>query len=130
MGIDRTGGDALTYGAVAESWTGVGPNYRPLTRSGVQALIRRLALDVEASRPWSPHAIRHAVGHAYARAGIPVAVAQHKLGHSAPGITMQHYYPQDDPYLKQVSRRFSLLALQDEAPDEPATLKLVKKDTA
>lgn len=107
-------------------WTGPGPTHTPLTAKGVAFVVRRMAERTDASRKWGPHSIRHAVGHAYARAGLPVTITQAKLGHSTPTITLSHYYPDHDDYLRQVSRRHELLAL---APDEAAPPKptLVRK---
>lgn len=101
-------------------WTGPNPDHKPLTRQGVAALIRRLALKVEASRLWSPHAIRHSLGHAYANAGIPVTVTQQKMGHSTPQVTMEYYYPDDSAYVAQITRRNELLALKDTAKPDAA----------
>lgn len=105
-------------------WTGQGPDYAPLKRGAVAAVVRRLARRTGASRAWGPHSIRHAVGHAYAKAGIPVTVTQQKLGHSTPLITMQSYYPDDVEYLRQVSREHPLAPLQED-PARPM-LRLVK----
>lgn len=95
-------------------WTGQGPDYAPLVADSIAAIVRRLAVRTGASRIWSPHAIRHAVGHAYARAGLPVTVTQRKLGHADPAVTMRHYYPDGDDYLAQISHTMPLLAAAPE----------------
>lgn len=109
-------------------WTGQGPHYAPLTTGGVAAIIRRLCERTGASRLWGPHSIRHAVGHAYAKAGVPVTVTQRKLGHRSPKVTMEYYYPEDDEYLAQVSRRNALAALRTENDLQPQPLRVLKPE--
>ena len=113
-------------------WTGRGPDYQPLKRTGVAAIIRRLAVETGSSRAWGPHAIRHAVGNAYAREGVPVTITQAKFGHSSPTITMQHYYPHDDTYLVHVSRQMSLAPLRgsDHPPETPQPRLLPRRKGA
>ena len=86
----------------------------PLTRGAVNSLFKTLCRKCELSRLWTPHAIRHAVGHAYAKAGVPATITQRKLGHSDVGTTLNFYYPTEDPYLDLVSERLSLAALRSE----------------
>lgn len=92
-------------------WTGKRPDYRPLHREGVAALVKTLAALTGASQIWTPHSIRHAVGHALAKQGIPVSVVQRKLNHASPDITARVYFPRDDAYLRQVSDTYSLAAV-------------------
>lgn len=107
-------------------WTGQGRG-NPITTNAVFVLLHRLSERTECSRLWSPHAIRHAVGHAYAKAGVPVTVTQHKLNHASPAITMGHYYPHDDAYMIEVSHRYELLALRsdEDSPVERLQLRVV-----
>ena len=111
-------------------WTGDAPLFAPLKRSGAAAMVRRLAQHTGASRLWGPHAIRHAVGHAYARL-YHVKVTQRKLNHRSPAITMKYYYPDDHAYVAQVSRRHELLALKPLAEQEDQTsLHIIKKQSS
>lgn len=87
---------------------------RPLKRQSVASMVTKLARRTDASEDWSPHSIRHAVGHAYAKAGVPVTITQRKLGHSHPSVTAAFYYPTDDAYLDLVSQRLELAALKSE----------------
>jgi integrase len=84
----------------------------PLTRGAVNSLFKTLCRKCELPRLWTPHAIRHAVGHAYAKAGVPATITQKKLGHSDVGTTLNFYYPHEDPYLDLVSERLALAALR------------------
>lgn len=103
-------------------WTGDGPFYMPLTRAGVAAVVNRLADRTGASRRWGPHSIRHAVGHAWAKKGIPIVAIQMKLGHSDPSVTMRFYQPKDANYLQRLSNDLSLAALGE----SPAPLPVPK----
>jgi integrase len=100
-------------------WTGNGPRYAPLLPDSISAIVRRLCAEIESDDVYSAHAIRHAVGHAYANAGIPPTITQRKLGHSDVTITLRYYYPQDEAAVDAVSRRYPLIALRGE-PDEGA----------
>lgn len=108
-------------------WTGLGPHYKPLTAAGVGSIIRRMARYTGASYTWGPHSIRHAVGHAYARAKLPATVTQHKLGHSSPSITIENYYPEGMDYVAQVSRRYALIALEEEEDQETFIPRVVPR---
>lgn len=96
----------------------------PLTRVSIYDIVKELSRRVHTSREWSPHAIRHAVGHAYAKAGVPASITQRKLGHKDIATTLAFYYPQDDPYLDLVSQRLALSALKTE--DELRAIKPAK----
>lgn len=109
-------------------WTGKGPKHEPLKRGAITYLLHKLSRETGASREWGPHSIRHAVGHAWAKAGQPPTVTARKLGHSSVATTMQHYYPQDDPYLEAVSRRMSLASLKgDSEPVRPVPLEKARR---
>lgn len=95
-------------------WTGRAPAYSPLGTHAVGSIIRALSIRTDASRRWSPHAIRHAVGHAWAKAGIPPHVTQQKLGHAHVSTTLNHYYPMYDPYVEVASRQLALATLRDD----------------
>lgn len=110
-------------------WVGSGPAYEPLKAGGVAAIVRRLAQRAEASQSWGPHSIRHAVGHALAKRGVPVTVTQRKLGHSSPRVTMDYYYPDSEDYVIEVSRRHSLAALRPEE-SHPETPYIVPREDA
>lgn len=99
-------------------FTSQAAGHPPLSRESVYSIVKELSRKTGASREWSPHSIRHRVGHAYAKAGVPVTITQHKLGHSSPDITGRYYYPEDYEYLQLVSERLALAALK---PDEELT---------
>lgn len=105
-------------------FTGNGPDYAPLSRQAVASIVTRLAKRTGASRAWTPHNIRHSVGHAYAKAGVPVTITARKLGHSDPAVTARFYYPEDDQYLDLVSQRLELAALKDEGDLQPPVAKV------
>lgn len=108
-------------------WTGDAPLYAPLKRSGAAAMVRRLAEHTDASHLWGPHAIRHAVGHAYARHHDP-AVTQRKLNHKSLGVTLKYYYPNvNSHHIAHVSRRDELLSLKPLEEEEPSSIHLLKK---
>jgi integrase/recombinase XerD len=99
---------------------GRGPGH-PLTRGAINSLFKSLCRKCHLSRIWTPHAIRHAVGHAYAKAGVPATITQKKLGHADVATTLSYYYPTSDSYLDLVSARLSLSALKsDEELQAPA----------
>lgn len=98
-------------------WTGPRPNHKPMSARGLAYIIRRLAEKSGASRPWGPHSIRHAVGHAYARAQVPVTVTQRKLGHTDPMTTLKHYYPDELHQVARISQQLGLAALQPKNPE-------------
>lgn len=85
---------------------------RPLPRQSITAQVRRLSIKA-CGKVYSPHRIRHAVGHGLARAGVPVTVVQRKLGHANPKITLEFYYPDTDEEVMTTSREHSLVALGD-----------------
>lgn len=95
-------------------WTGKGPDHEPLHRSAVEYMLAVLSERTGASRRWTPHSIRHAVGHAWAKAGIPPHVTQQKLGHRDIATTLNFYYPRHDPYVEVASRQLSLATLRDD----------------
>lgn len=116
-------------------WTGPGPDHAPLGRLGAAEMVKRIAERTGASRPWGPHSIRHAVGHAYAQAGVPVTITQLKLGHKHPNITMSNYYPDDEKLVEAASHQHPLSALNRQPPTPPASsdgpiLRLVKRKTS
>lgn len=94
-------------------WTGKGPLHEPIKRAAVEVLFRDLSEKVGASRIWTPHSVRHAVGHAWAKAGIPPHITKQKLGHAHISTTLNFYYPQQDPYVEVASRHLSLAVLKD-----------------
>lgn len=96
-------------------WTGRGPDYKPIKRAAVEAILSDLSERTGASKKWTPHSLRHALGHAWAKAGIPPHVTQEKLGHAHISTTLNFYYPQRDPYVEIASRRYALASLKDDA---------------
>lgn len=107
-------------------WTGQGPEYKALTRHAVSYIMYRLCERTGASRLWGPHAIRHAVGHAWAKAGVPLSTTARKLGHANKSITAEYYYPDDDEYLREMTQRNALAALNDDQADLPRILPKLK----
>lgn len=99
-------------------WTGQGPDYAPLHPDGVRWMIEQTSIKARCSRKWSPHAIRHAVGHAYANAGLPITATQHRLGHASSRITADFYYPNAQPWLDEIHRTHALIALNDSPKDK------------
>ena len=97
-------------------WTGRGPDYAPIKRQAVEVVVAKLGELTGATCDPTPHKIRHGVGHAYARAGIPAPVTQRKLGHSHISTTLNHYYPNMDSEVDVISRQMPLAALK--AADE------------
>jgi integrase len=93
-------------------WTGKSPGYEPLSRQAVHYVIRTVSQRVGCTREWFPHAVRHAVGYAWADAGIAPTIVAAKLGHNDPKITMDHYYPRDMDRLRTTSQRLALQALK------------------
>lgn len=85
-----------------------------IKRGAVEALIKTISRKAKCSRDWFPHAFRHAVGHAYARAGVPATITARKLNQRDVGVTLNYYYPTHDPYLESVSQRLSLASLKSE----------------
>lgn len=112
--------------AHAYVWTGKAPGYKPLQASAVRFILRRLAEATDASRIWTPHDIRRSVGHAFAKHGIPAPTTAQKLGHSDVQITLKHYYPNDENFLRRVSADYALVALRDPQP-QSAEPRLVKR---
>lgn len=94
-------------------WTGRGPGHAPIKRQAVEQILRQLSVRTEASRTWSPHSLRHAVGHAWAKAGMPPHITQQKLGHAQITTTLQFYYPRRDPYVEVASQELALASLRD-----------------
>lgn len=86
-----------------------GRNATPLKPVSIAMMVERVTREV-CARPYRPHSIRHAVGHAWAKAGVPVTITQRKLGHANPQMTMQFYYPESQEYLKTMSEENSLIA--------------------
>lgn len=85
-----------------------------IKRGAVEAMVKTLSRKAKCSREWFPHAFRHAVGHAYAAAGVPATITARKLNHGNVGTTLHYYYPTHDPYLESVSQRLSLASLKSE----------------
>lgn len=106
-------------------WTGKKPRYLPLSAQAISQVVQSLARHTGASREWGAHSIRHAVGHAYAEAGLPPTVTQQKLGHSDVLVTLTHYYPDSEAYVDAVSRAHPLLALKPPVSPEPEAPKLL-----
>lgn len=94
-------------------WTGQGPDYAPLKDNAVRYFLRAICQKLGLQRVWFPHAFRHAVAFAWADAGVPPTVVQHKLGHADPSITLEFYYPETDERVITTSRRLALQALKE-----------------
>jgi integrase len=102
-------------------WTATRPgsDWPALQESGVADAIRRLCVKAELAEIWGPHAIRHAVGVAWAKSGAPVTLTQRKLNHKHSSTTMDYYYPFADEELLKYSKRNALAALKDDDSDLP-----------
>ena len=83
-----------------------------LPRETITILVRR-ASEKACGKVYSPHRIRHSVGHGWARKGVPVTVVQRKLGHKRPNITYEFYFPDTDEEVKSTSRELALVSLGD-----------------
>lgn len=105
-------------------FTTTGSAGKPLSRVGVSDVVRRLSKLAGTDKVWTAHAVRHAVGHAYADAGVPVTVTQAKLGHSSPDITMRFYYPEGEQIVAETSRRLPLAPLRRPAVDGDKIIRL------
>lgn len=103
-------------------WTGKRPDFAPMARGGVANIIRAVSRKVHASRDWSPHAIRHAVGEALAKRGVPAPMIAAKLGHADVLTTIKFYLPQDSAYLRQISDQYALIAVQPDQPKKSARI--------
>lgn len=100
-----------------------GPSGKPLLTQGISDVVRKASVMGGASRVWGPHAIRHSVGHALARRGLPVTAVSRKLNHVNNGTTTDFYFPDSDDYMREVSRNHALAALSESQnlPPESAT---------
>lgn len=87
----------------------------PLLPASVTKFMGRLTTEMF-GKAYGPHSIRHAVGHALAKAGVPVTVTQKKLGHANPAITMSVYYPDDEAFVRGVLEQHPLAALEGATP--------------
>lgn len=92
--------------------------HRPLKRESITILVRRAALKA-CGKVYSPHQIRHAVGHGLAHKGISPKTVQRKLGHSNIKTTLDFYYPDSDEEVKVTSREHSLASLGDRPKEVP-----------
>jgi site-specific recombinase XerD len=105
--------------------------YAPLGTFGVRGVLKTLSQLIEASRVWNPHAVRHSVGHAMAKNGLPASAVQMKLGHASSQTTVEFYFPRDEPYLRQIVDEYPLLPLEDQpnkpAPASPKIIQLLPK---
>jgi site-specific recombinase XerD len=90
-------------------------NGKPFRKRSYATMIKRISGRVTGNRTYSPHQIRHAVGHAWAKRGLPITATARKLNHRNLSAT-QRYYPHDDEYLRQVSQSLSLASLHQPPP--------------
>jgi integrase/recombinase XerC len=109
--------------AVSHDYVWTANDGHPLKREALAAMITRLSKRV-IGKTYGPHSIRHAVGHALAKRGVPVTITQRKLGHADPRVTMEIYYPDDDHYVEEISRKHALAALEN--LDEKQPSKIIK----
>lgn len=91
---------------------------RRILAASVGRMVARVTKEV-CSRSYGPHSIRHAVGHLWAKAGVPVTYTQHKLGHTSPSTTLSFYYPESEEGLRSWSEQYSLVS-PSPAPAAPA----------
>ncbi len=102
-------------------FTTTGKAARHLTRVAITNVVRRAARRIGAEKIWTGHAIRHAVGHAYADAEVPIWITQKKLGHSRQETTGR-YYPDGERKLREATRRLPLAPLRDLTAADPANI--------
>lgn len=92
---------------------------RRLGRRGISIVVGRIS-ERSCGVRYTGHQIRHAVASAWAYAGMLATETQCKLGHSSATITLDNYYPKAEDAVKQLSRKFALLALEDTNKGEPS----------
>jgi integrase/recombinase XerD len=83
----------------------------PLKTWGIFEVVKTVSRQAGASREWHPHAIRHSVGHAMAKAGLPASAVQMKLNHEDAATTIKHYFPRNEAYMRQISDEYALIAI-------------------
>lgn len=91
-------------------FTAKGKDAPPLRRGAITNVVRSAARAVNSEKIWTGHAIRHAVGHAYASADVPKWVTQKKLGHASERST-DHYYPDGSERVKAAAQLLPLAPL-------------------
>ncbi len=96
-------------------WTGKGTGAKGISRQGVEALFRSWSEHLHLSRRCTPHDIRHGVGHAWAKAGMPHLATQAKLNHKSVRTTLENYYPDRMELPDFVAQRLELVVLNDPA---------------
>lgn len=105
-------------------FTTTGKRGNPLSAAAIQDFIRAAA-DRAGIRVRGPHALRHAVGEAWARRGVPPDVVQAKLNHVKLETTLENYYPRGSSRVQEYSHRLGLAVFDDPPllglpPDSPA----------
>jgi integrase len=93
---------------ISRSKKNYGRAIRPET---ISRMCRRRSRAV-CGTPYGPHSIRHAVGHGLAHAGTEVTITQRKLGHRSVRTTLEHYYPNTDKHVRDLSHAMPLPALR------------------
>ena len=96
-----------------------------IKRGAIEAMLKTISRKVGASREWYPHSLRHAVGHAFAAAGVPPTITARKLNHGDVATTLYFYYPNHDPYLEMTSKRLSLASMKSSEELRPKTATVI-----
>lgn len=106
----------------------VGRGGKPMTSGNFRYLVKRLAFLTDASRSYTPHAIRYSLGHAWGDRGVPMAVLMRKLGQRDYRAT-QRYNSSDEVTVAETSRDLSLAALRDRprTPEPPIRLDIPRR---
>jgi integrase/recombinase XerD len=109
---------------ILESWLAVRPVWsltlfcalswgytgQPLTNSGLNQLLRRLAGKAEITGRFNPHSFRHAFGIEMILAGADSAIVSKIMGHSSIKVTVDTYGNfGDDRRLSDHHDKFTLL---------------------
>lgn len=106
----------------------LGRGGKPMKSNNFRYLVKRLAYLTEASKLYTPHAIRHSVGHAWGDRGVPMAMLMRKLNQRDYRST-QRYNSSDTVAVAQTSRELSLAALRERPPitGDPIPLDIPRK---
>ncbi len=80
----------------------------PLTVSGVEQLLRRLAKRAGVAGRVNPHSLRHAYGRDFLRSGGDIGKLQHVLGHSSIAVT-QIYTGFNGPEIRAINDQWGPL---------------------
>lgn len=91
-------------------WTTTGKAASAIGAEAISDVVRWAAARIGSPKLWGGHSIRHAVGHAYAEADVPLWITGKKLGHRS-NVT-QRYYPSGEKQLKEITKAMPLAPLR------------------